>query len=162
MEGIKSDRPEFIHKKFLQSIEDIKNHTDPIPRIKESIRQLDRRQVPAEQLAISLVLRKNPEEYTQFCKQSFLGSKLGLRKDDTLIYYKCDKQELVYDTARGKNVSRIVHESDNPADISYAEYKEMLIKSVKDILEILGHNVEKELLSRTPLMHSKYFRRKTD
>ena len=37
-----------------------------------------------------------------------------------------------YDTARGKNVSRIVHESDNPADIRYAEYKEMLIKASRD------------------------------
>ena len=55
--------------------------------------QLDRRQAPVEQLAISLVLRKNPEEYTQFCTQSYLGKKIGLRKGDPLPYYKCDKQE---------------------------------------------------------------------
>src|SRR6185437_6749665 len=109
---------------------------------------LDSRQVPVEQLAISLVLRKNPGEYTQVCKQSSLGGKLGLHQDDTLVYYKCDKQELVYDSASDKNVLRIVHESDNVADISYAEYKDMLIKSVKDILEILGYNIERDLLSK--------------
>lgn len=46
------------------------------------------------------------------------------------MYYKCDKQEIVHDTVRNKDVLRIVHESDNAADISYAEYKDMLIKSV--------------------------------
>jgi DNA polymerase I len=157
MEGIKSDRPEFIHRIFMQLIDDIKNHTDPIPKIKDAIQHLNRRQVPAEQLAISLVLRKNPEEYTQFCKQSYLGKKLGLRKGDPLTYYKCDKQELVYDSTKGKNILRTVHESDNPADISYAEYKEMLIKSVKDILEILGYNIEQELLSKKWLVKSSYF-----
>ncbi|MGC1931804.1 MAG: hypothetical protein WA667_22780 [Candidatus Nitrosopolaris sp.] len=85
-------------------------------------------------LAISLVLRKNPEEYTQICKQSLLGNKLRLRKDDTLVYYKCDKQHLVYDITLGKDMMKKVHESDNIEDISYAEYKDMLIKSFKDIL----------------------------
>jgi hypothetical protein len=88
-----------------------------------------------------------------------LGSKLGLRKEDTLIYYKCDKQELVYDTARGKNVLRTVRESDDPSDISYAEYKEMLIKSVKDILEILDYDIERELSSKKLLVNSNYFKR---
>lgn len=159
MEGIKCDRPEFVQRIFMQLIDDIKNHTDPIPKIKDAIQQLDHRQVPAKQLAVSLVLRKNPEEYTQICKQSVLGSKLGLRKEDTLIYYKCDKQELVYDTARGKNVLRTVRESDDPSDISYAEYKEMLIKSVKDILEILDYDIERELSSKKLLVNSNYFKR---
>ena len=30
------------------------------------------------------------------------------------------------------------------ADISYIKYKEMLIKSVKDIIEILGYNIEND------------------
>ena len=77
-----------------------------------------------------------------------------------LPYYKCDKQELVHDTARGTDILRTVHESDNSADISYAEYKKMLIKSVKDILEILDYDVEQELLSKKLLTNSSYFQRK--
>jgi hypothetical protein len=51
-------------------------------------------------IAISLVLRKNPEEYTQFCKQSYMGKKLGLRKGDPITYYKCDKLEISNDRDR--------------------------------------------------------------
>ena len=158
MEGIKSDRPDFIHRVFRQLIEDFKNDTNPIPKLRQAFQQLDSRQVPVEQLAISLVLSKNPDEYTQVCKQSILGSKLGLHKGDTLVYYKCDKQEIVHDPVRNKDISRRVHDSDNAADISYAEYTDILAKSIKDVLDILGYNVEKELLNKRQLIHSSYFR----
>jgi hypothetical protein len=141
-------------------VHDIKNDINPIPKLKQAFQQLDSRQVPVEQLAISLVLRKNPKDYTQICKQSSLGSRLGLHKDDTLVYYKCDKQELIHDPVRNKDVLRMVHESDNAADISYAEYKDILVKSVKDVLDILGYDIEKELLSKRQLIHSGYIRRR--
>jgi hypothetical protein len=104
-------------------------------------------------------LRKNPEVYSQVCKQSRRGTKLGLRKDDTLVYYKCDLQTPVYDVRSKQNILRTVHESENQEDISYAEYKKMLMNSVKDVLEILGYDIEKELLGKRQLMHSNYFRR---
>lgn len=91
MEGIKSDRTGFIHRVFRQLVDDIKNDIDPIPNLRQAFQQLDSRQVPVGLLAISLVLRKNPEEYGQICKQSLLGGRLGLRKGDPLVYYKCDK-----------------------------------------------------------------------
>jgi DNA polymerase, archaea type len=159
MEGIKSDRPKFIHSVFMQFVQDIKNDTNPITKLKQAFQQLDCRQVPPESLAISLVLRKNPEEYSQICKQSSLGTKLGLRKSDTLVYYKVDMQQPVYDVKSKQNIMRTVHESDNQGDISYAEYKEMLMNSVKDVLEILGYDAEKELLSKGQLVNSIYFRR---
>jgi hypothetical protein len=159
MEGIKSDRPEFIHRVFMQLVYDIKNDINPIPKLKHALQQLDSRQVPPEWLAISLVLRKNPEDYSQVCKQSRLGTKLALRKDDTLVYYKCDMQQPVYDVKRKQNILRTVHESENQHDISYAEYKKMLMNSVKEILEILGCDAEKELLSKGQLVNSIYFRR---
>jgi hypothetical protein len=52
-----------------------------------------------------------------------------------------------------------VHESD-PADISYAEYKKMLVNSVEVILEILGYDFEKNLLSKPQLVNSSYFERR--
>jgi hypothetical protein len=38
---------------------------------------------------------------------------------------------------------QIFSESDYSNDISYAKYKEMLINAIKDILEILGYDIEK-------------------
>jgi hypothetical protein len=49
--------------------------------------------------------------------------------------------------------------SENQDDISYAEYKKMLMNSVKDVLEILGYDAEKELLSKKQLINSNYPRR---
>jgi hypothetical protein len=133
MEGIKSDRPIFIHRIFRQLIENIKNDEDPLPKLKDALHQLENRQVSPKLLAISLVMRKNPEEYEQNCNQSMVGSKLGLRKDDTLLYYKCNTDEITYD-------------SENPQDISYTQYKKMLINNVKDVLQILGYDINNDLL----------------
>jgi hypothetical protein len=82
------------------------NDTNPFPKLRQALRHLDSRQVPPESLAISLVLRKNPEEYSQVCKQRRLGTKLGLRKDDTLVYYKRDLQIPVYDVRSKQNILR--------------------------------------------------------
>jgi hypothetical protein len=160
MEGIKSDRPEFIHVIFRQLVDDIQNDINPIHKLRRLLRQLDNRQVPPEQLAIPLVLRKNPEEYVQVCKQSRLGTKLGLRKDDTLVYYKCNKQEPVHDPVTNEDILKTVQESENAADISYSEYKDMLVNSVEDVLDILGYDVEKDLLSKPQLVNSSYFKRR--
>jgi hypothetical protein len=43
---------------------------------------------------------------------------------------------------------------------NYSEYKEMLIKSVRDILEIWDYDIEQELLSKKLLINSDYFKRK--
>ncbi|MGA7900404.1 MAG: transposase, partial [Nitrososphaeraceae archaeon] len=59
MEGIKSDRPEFINRVFRQLVDNIKNDIDPIPKLRQAFQHLNSRQVQVEQLAISLVLRKN-------------------------------------------------------------------------------------------------------
>jgi len=151
MEGIKSDRPEFIQTTFREMVKGIQNDVNPIPKLKHALEELDRRQVPKERLAISLLLTKNPQEFANDCLQKRLGTKLGLKKGDILIYYKCDKDELIYDTPGGKERTRIIGESDNSDDISYAKYKEMLINSVKDVIEILGYNVEKDLLVKRQL-----------
>ena len=94
-----------------------------------------------------MVLTKNPKDYTHDDKQKRLGIKLRLKKGDTLTYYKCDKQELII-ASLGKEKTRAVSESDNPYDISYAKYKEMLLNSVKDVIEILGYSVENDLFSK--------------
>jgi hypothetical protein len=85
-----------------------------------------------------LVLHKDPKEYEHSCKQSRLGTKLGLHKGDTLVYYKSNIKHPIYDTKTKQQVLQVISESDNPNDISYAKYKEMFVNAIKDILEILG------------------------
>lgn len=161
MEGIKSDRPEFIHRIFKQLIDDIKYDKNPIPKLKQGLDELNNRSVPPELLAVSLVLRKNPREYEHSCKQSRLGAKLGLHKGDTLVYYKSDIKQPINDSKKRQQVLQITSESDNPNDISYAKYKEMLVNAVKDILEILGYDIETDLLTtKKNLMDSSYFKGK--
>jgi len=153
MEGIKSDRPEFIQNTFKEMVKDIHKDTNPIPKLKQALEELDQRQVPKERLAMSLTLTKNPKDYTNDCLQKRLGSKLRLKKGDTLVYYKCNKQVIVCGGGQpGKNLSRTGSESDDPNDTSYAKYKEMLISTVKDVIEILGYSVQKDLLAKKKLM----------
>jgi DNA polymerase elongation subunit (family B) len=159
MEGIKSDRPEFIHRVFKQLINDIKYGNNPIPRLKHALKELNTRSVPPELLAISLVLRENPEEYEHSCKQSMLGCRLGLHKGDTLVYYKSNLEKTVYDPKTKQQILQVVSESENPDNISYARYKEMLVNAIKGILEILGYDIEKDLLApKKKLLDSSYFK----
>jgi len=148
MEGIKSDRPEFIHIAFRQLVDDIKNGVHPIPQLKQALYQLYNRQIPSKSLAMSLVLRKEPEEYDQNCKQNRLGANLGLHKGDPLFYYKCDMQQPVFDPKKNQQLLRTVRESDSPDDICYTEYEKMFVNTVRDLLEILGYDVEKDLLQK--------------
>jgi DNA polymerase, archaea type len=150
MEGIKSDRPKFIQEVFKEMINDIKKDINPIPKLKQSISELECRRVPADKLAISLVLNKNPEEYTNDCLQKRLGIKKGLQKGDSFVYYKCDKEEAENNFSEKTNIKNI-NESDDPKDISYAKYKEMFINSAKDVIEILGYNVERDLTYKKKL-----------
>jgi hypothetical protein len=150
MEGIKSDRPAFIQTVFREMINDIKNDTDPILKLRLALNELDSRQVPVEKLSISLTLSKNPQEYANDCLQKRLGTKNNLKKGDTVVYYKGDKQEIVKDHQGNHQIKR-VSESDDPADISYSKYKEMFINCVKDVIEILGYEIEQDLMPKKRL-----------
>jgi DNA polymerase elongation subunit (family B) len=151
MEAIKSDRPEFIRTTFMNLIEDFQHDTNPIPKLKDAFSAIDKRKVSAERLAISLVLSKEPQDYVNDCVQKRLGIKNNLRKGDVLVYYKCNKQEKMT-VIEGKQKVRSISESDDPNDISYAKYKEMLINIIKDVVEILGYSVEKDLLTKRRLL----------
>ena len=83
----------------------------------------------------------------------------GLHKGDTLVYYKSNIRLPVNDPNSKQHILQIISESDNPNDISYAKYKEMFVNSVKDILEILGYDIEKDLLKpKRRLLDSSYFK----
>jgi DNA polymerase elongation subunit (family B) len=116
MEGIKSDRPEFVQTTFREVVKDVQEDNNPIPRLKGGLEELDRRQIPKERLSISLILTKNPQDYVNDCLQKRLGSKLKLGKGNILTYYKSDKQVIIYDKL-GKQRTRTFGESDDPVDI---------------------------------------------
>ncbi len=150
MEGIKSDRPEFIQTAFREMINDIKNDINPFRRLRRAVNELESRQVSSQRLSISLTLNKNPHEYANDCLQKRLGTKNNLKKSDSLLYYKCDKQEVAKDH-QGNYQTRRVGESDDPTNISYSKYKAMLINSVQDIIEILGYDIEQDLFPKKRL-----------
>lgn len=150
MEGIKSNSPEFIQTTFRQMVKDIQEDVSPIPKLKQALADLNKRLVPKERLTISLVLEKDPTDYIHDDKQKKLGTKLKLKKGDTLVYYKCDKQTSIRDQTV-KQLIKTIGESDDPNDISYSKYKEMLINTVKDVIEILGYCVEKDMLAKRKL-----------
>ena len=72
MEGIKSDRPEFIQTVFREMICDIKKDINPIPKLKQAINELDSRKVSVDKIAISLTLSKSPQDYANDCLQKRL------------------------------------------------------------------------------------------
>jgi hypothetical protein len=156
MEGIKSNRPEFIQTAFLEMIKDIQKDVNPIAKLRKALEELDKRQVPKERLAISLTLSKNPQDYANDCLQKRLGTKLRLKKGDILTYYKSDKQIILHDKS-GKQRTKTIRESDDPADISYAKYKEMFINSIKNVIEILGYSVDKDLLAKKKFLQGTLF-----
>jgi DNA polymerase family B len=164
MEGIKSDRPEFVRRTFLQLICDLKDNIDPLPKIRKALDDLNNKSVPVDQLAISLVLCKNPEDYEQQeCKQRRLGLKRKLRKGDTLIYYKTEIVDSFCDPGTRQMTQLKILESDNPNDICYSRYKDLLLNSVKDILEILGYDIDKDLFCvKRRLKDSVYFNGNSD
>jgi hypothetical protein len=54
MEGVKSDRPEFIRRTFLQLVNDIKDNIDPLSNTRKALDELNNRNMSADLLAISL------------------------------------------------------------------------------------------------------------
>ena len=55
----------------------------------------------------------------------------------TLVYYKSYHEEPIYESSTGKFTKRIHLESDDPDDISYAKYRELLLNSIRDVVEMM-------------------------
>lgn len=127
MEGNKNDRPPWINNTFNQFVEEvIRDQTDPLTSLRNSVKALEEGKVNANELQISIKLSKNPDQYSVNNIQKKLGVKLNLKAGDVIQYYKSDNKGGV---------------SLNPNDISIKKYKAMLWNSVKDILEVAGYDV---------------------
>jgi hypothetical protein len=82
---------------------------------------------------------KDPEDYENNCLSKRIGLQLGLRRGDVASYYLADNEKgYTFDVT----------------ECSISQYKKMLSNTVKDIIEILGYNVERDLFDRTTHLNS--------
>jgi DNA polymerase, archaea type len=136
MEGDKNDRPKWINAVFRQTVYDTLANTNPIVHLKKAVSDLESGNVNPELFKRSNRLSKNPEEYeNENDRKRKIGLATGSKKGDVIEYYEADNKE-------GYSL--------NPEDISAKKYKKALWKSVKDILEIAGHDAaeaEQEIIS---------------
>lgn len=126
MEGKKNDRPVWINKVFDQFLEDFKADMDPTVNLKIAINDLEKGRIDPELLKIRVKLAKDPADYTVNNLDKRMGMALGARAGDIIWYFKTDK---------GVSI--------NPDEISILKYKEMLLATVKDALEVLGYKAER-------------------
>lgn len=131
-EGVKSDRVEWVRTIFAGLANDYKICIDPIPKIKKALSDLEHWSIiePEKMLLKTSRLGKDPEDYKNNCLQKRIGLELGLRRGGSINYYLADNE---------KGYSFDVNES------SINQYRKMLLSAVKDILEILGYDVERDL-----------------
>jgi DNA polymerase elongation subunit (family B) len=111
---------------FDQFLEDFKADKDPTVNLKAAINDLEQGRVDPELLKIKVKLAKNPADYAVNNPNKKIGILLGAKAGDVIWYYKTD------DKMKGRI-------SINNQDISISKYKEMLMATVKDALEILGY-----------------------
>jgi DNA polymerase I len=132
MEGKKRDKPKFFNQVFSQLIEDYKNNKDLTINILNAFQQLEAAEVDPSLLAYSSVLSKNPDGYQPYTPQYKIGTILNKESGSLISYYKSGKQEDGY-----KGYSTNYH------DLNIDVYKQELWKIVKDILKLLGYNIQK-------------------
>lgn len=130
MEGIKSDRPPWINKIERQFAEDIQNGKDPTINILKEHKTMEAGQVQLDDLAIKLVLQKDPNDYEKNLHQRVVGNELGAKQGDTINYFKSD--------VTGGGTS-------NPNLISRRKYLEMLRTTVEDSLRVMGYDYLQEI-----------------
>jgi DNA polymerase I len=132
MEGKKNDRPAWINLVFDQFLEDFKADRDPTINLKAAINVLEQGRIDPELLKIKVKLSKDPADYAVNNLNKKIGMLLGARAGDIIWYFKTDSGDKKKKTGI----------STNPQEIGVCKYKDMLMSTVKDALEILGYNAE--------------------
>jgi DNA polymerase I len=132
MEGKKRDKPKFFNQVFSQLIEDYKNNKDLTMNILKAFQQLELAEVDPSLLAYSSVISKNPDKYQPYTPQYKIGNILNKESGSLISYYKSGKQE---DGHKGY--------STNYQDLNIDVYKQELWKIVREILRLLGYNIQK-------------------
>jgi DNA polymerase elongation subunit (family B) len=122
MEGKKNDRPAWINNVFDQFLEDFKADRDPTVNLEAAINDLENSNIDPELLKIRVKLAKDPAQYVVNNPNKKIGMLLGAKAGDIIWYYKTDDNFSI-----------------NAEEINAQRYKEMLMATARDALEILGH-----------------------
>lgn len=130
LEGKKSDRPVFINNLQKDFADDIKYERNPTIKLKQAYRNLEKGQVPSEQLAIHHTLGRNPSEYSPNAYQRIVGMQQNAKEGDPIKYYKS--------YTPGKAHS-------NPDFIDWGKYLEMLESTFEKQLKVLGYDFSKDV-----------------
>jgi DNA polymerase I len=123
MEGKKNDRPVWINKVFDQFLEDFKADRDPTVNLQAAINDLEQERINHEFLKIRVKLAKDPADYAVNNPNKMTGLLMRAKAGDIIWYYKTEK---------GVSI--------NSQEISIKKYKESLLATVKDALEMLGYD----------------------
>jgi DNA polymerase elongation subunit (family B) len=134
MEGKKNDRPAWINRVFDHFLEDFRADIDPTLSLKAAINDLKQGKIDPELLKIKVKLAKDPANYAVNNPNKKIGMLLGAKAGDVIWYFKTDD-----DSSDKKKKAGV---SINPEEIGVCKYKEMLMSTVKDALEILSYNAE--------------------
>jgi DNA polymerase I len=135
MEGKKNDRPAWVNMAFEQFLEDFKAGIDPSVKIKAAITDLENRRVAPELLKIKVQLAKDPEDYAINNPNKKIGMLLGAKAGDVIEYFKTD------DKKAGVSIKA--------KEIGIKKYKQMLMATVKEPLEIMGYGDAEKIESET-------------
>jgi DNA polymerase I len=126
MEGRKHDRPLWIRKVFDQFLEDFSADRDPTVNLQAAINALEQGKINPELLKINVKLAKGPVDYAVNNPNKMIGLLMDAKAGDVIWYYKTDEGV-----------------STNPQEISIKKYRESLLATVKDALEILGYDTRR-------------------
>jgi DNA polymerase elongation subunit (family B) len=96
--------------------------------IKRYVNHLEQGRVDPELLKIKVQLAKDPADYAVNNPNKKIGMLLGAKAGDVIWYYKTDKDVSI-----------------NPEEISILKYRETLMATVKDALEILGYAIAEKI-----------------
>jgi hypothetical protein len=131
MEGKKSDRPRWVSRVFDQFVRDFRDGVDPTINMKHAVDDLESRRVDPNDLKIFVILSKDPACYQGNHPNKIIVMQLGKKGGEIIIWY--------YETDSGISIE--------PEDISITKYKQMLMSTMKDALEILGYGNSESIAS---------------
>jgi DNA polymerase, archaea type len=136
IEGKKSDRPVWINNLQQGLVDDIKNNRNPTVRLRKAYLDMERGQIPIENLAISTTLRKDPSQYPEGDAEYIVGKQLNAQAGHTITYYK-------------SNIKGKAHS--DPAFLSIKQYLDMLRSTFEKQVNLLGYNYSKDVVGEKTL-----------
>jgi DNA polymerase, archaea type len=159
LDGLSDSNPLWVQKRFKRIVVELVKHPERrfevIPKmIKEAFDELDSGRINREeQLKFTQRLKLHPHEYEDHKRTGILAKLLDKDKGDLVYWY--ETYEDIY--VEGKHCwKRKKGYSVKPENLNLDEYKNLLLKKLKDSLEITGFNIaalERELFEPNTISH---------